>query len=63
MKVLVTGGSGFVGSHLVEHLLGRGYPVHATVRSLANAAKVAPLRRLEARFPGQLTLFEADGSG
>jgi len=60
VKVLVTGGSGFVGSHLVEHLLGRGYAVHATVRSLANAAKVAPLRRLEARFPGQLTLFEAD---
>jgi nucleoside-diphosphate-sugar epimerase len=59
-KVLVTGGTGFVASHLVEHLLTRGYPVHATVRSLANAAKVEPLRQLEARFPGQLTLFEAD---
>src|SRR4029453_10491698 len=59
-RVLVTGGSGFVASHLVEHLLSRGYAVHATVRSLANTAKVAPLRQFDTRFPGQLTLFEAD---
>jgi nucleoside-diphosphate-sugar epimerase len=59
-QVLVTGASGFVASHLVEHLLTRGYAVHATVRSLANAAKVGPLRKLDARFPGQLALFAAD---
>ena len=29
----VTGGTGFVGSHLVEELLGRGYAVRALVRS------------------------------
>ncbi|MEU6254216.1 NAD-dependent epimerase/dehydratase family protein [Streptomyces sp. NPDC047043] len=58
--VLVTGGSGFVGSHLVLRLLERGYRVRATVRSTSNAVKVKPLTELQDRFPGQLELFEAD---
>lgn len=60
MDVLVTGGSGFVGCHLVERLLERGHDVRTTVRSTANAVKVAPLRALQERFPGRLELFEAD---
>ena len=58
--VLVTGGSGFVGSHLVKRLLERGYEVHATVRSTADTAKVRPLRELQDAHPGRLSLFEAD---
>ncbi|MEV0205277.1 NAD-dependent epimerase/dehydratase family protein [Streptomyces sp. NPDC050788] len=58
--VLVTGGSGFVGSHLVVRLLERGYRVRATVRKVSDAGKVAPLRDLQARFPGRLELFEGD---
>jgi nucleoside-diphosphate-sugar epimerase len=58
--VLVTGGSGFVATHLVSQLLDRGYTVRASVRSLASAAKVEPLRRLGAGRAGRLELFEAD---
>jgi nucleoside-diphosphate-sugar epimerase len=57
--VLVTGGTGFVASHLVSQLLDRGYTVRASVRSLANEAKTGPLRRLRAGR-GRLELFEAD---
>jgi nucleoside-diphosphate-sugar epimerase len=58
--VLVTGGSGFVASHLINQLLAGGDTVHTTVRSLANAAKVRPLTELKRQFPDRLQLFEAD---
>jgi nucleoside-diphosphate-sugar epimerase len=58
--VLVTGGSGFVASHIIRQLLEGGRKVHATVRSLGNEAKARPLLDMQAEFPGQLTLFEAD---
>jgi nucleoside-diphosphate-sugar epimerase len=58
--VLVTGGSGFLASHLVQELLSRGHHVRTTVRSLANQVKVAPLRELSRRYPGCLQVFEAD---
>ena len=41
MRVLVTGGTGFVGGHLIEALLARGDTVTALVRSPAKAAALA----------------------
>src|ERR1700678_2269655 len=38
--VLVTGGSGFIGAHCILRLLGTGYRVRATVRSLEREADV-----------------------
>lgn len=43
MKSLVTGATGFVGSHLAETLRRRGVEVTALVRSPAKAAALAPL--------------------
>lgn len=40
MKAFVTGGTGFVGSHLVEHLLAAGHDVTCLVRSPAKAEQV-----------------------
>jgi nucleoside-diphosphate-sugar epimerase len=43
MKALVTGATGFVGSHLAEALRGRDHEVTALVRSPAKAASLGPL--------------------
>jgi nucleoside-diphosphate-sugar epimerase len=59
-QVLVTGGSGFVASHVVRELLRHGYRVRASVRSVADATKVAPLLALAVGAPGTLELVEAD---
>ena len=37
MKILVTGASGFLGTHLTEELVGRGYVVRGMVRDLRKA--------------------------
>jgi dihydroflavonol-4-reductase len=55
MHVLVTGANGHLGFNLCKTLLERGHKVRASVRSLADEGKVAPLRAL-----GPLEVVEVD---
>jgi len=59
--VLVTGGSGFVGSHIVLQLLNAGYTVRTTVRSLEKERGVRRmLEQAGAKAEGRLVFFAAD---
>ncbi len=61
-RVLVTGGTGFVGAHCLIQLLAAGHETRATVRDLARESDVrAMLRQGGAGEVGErLTLFRAD---
>jgi nucleoside-diphosphate-sugar epimerase len=59
--VLVTGGSGFIGSHCIVQLMAAGYQVRTTVRNLKREAEVrAVLKEGGAGAGERLTFFEAD---
>ncbi|KAJ1555727.1 hypothetical protein HK405_013991 [Cladochytrium tenue] len=63
ITVLVTGGSGFVGSHCVFQLLEAGYTVRTTVRNLSKAQYVRDMLRdggLADPDTAALTFFAAD---
>jgi nucleoside-diphosphate-sugar epimerase len=60
-KVLVTGGSGFVGSHCILQLLTAGHEVRTTVRDLKREADVRAMLRVGGAEPEeQLSFFAAD---
>ena len=58
--VVVTGGSRFVGSHVILQLLDAGYVVRTTLRSLAEKADVVrEMLRNAGADPAHLTFFAA----
>ncbi len=59
--VLVTGGSGFVGSHAIVQLLEAGHQVRTTVRSLQRQGDVISMLKAGGAEPGdRLSFFAAD---
>src|SRR5258708_38229407 len=60
-KVLVSGGSGFIGSHCILQLLAAGHDVRTTVRDLKREGKVrAMLKAGGAEAGDQLSFVAAD---
>ena len=58
--VVVTGASGYIGSHIVANLLARGRKVRATVRDASDPERVGHLRALPVRDGGRLEVVEMD---
>src|SRR6266404_5713787 len=60
-KVLVTGGSGFVGAHVILQLVSAGHQVRTTVRNLNRESAVRAMLKAGGQEPGDsLSFFAAD---
>lgn len=59
-RVLVTGVSGFIGSHVAERLLAKGYDVKGTVRNKVKGQKIVDALAANGADVSRLELVEAD---
>ena len=60
MTVLVTGASGYIGSHIVANLLSKGKTVRATVRDPSDPDRVDHLAAMEVGNEGSLEIVQMD---
>ena len=60
--VVVTGASGYIGSHVVANLLSRGRKVRATVRDLEDPIRVEHLKGLPVSQGGSCLLYTSDAA-
>jgi len=58
--VVVTGASGYIGSHIVANLLLKGKKVRATVRDSQDDERVKQLKEMEVSENGSLEIVEMD---
>ena len=58
--VVVTGASGYIGSHIVANLLSKGMRVRATVRDLGDPERVAHLKSMDIAEGGDIEIVEMD---
>jgi nucleoside-diphosphate-sugar epimerase len=59
--VLITGGSGFIGSHIILQLLAAGHQVRTTIRNLTREGDVRAMLQVGGADPGnRLSFFAAD---
>ncbi|MEE2744251.1 MAG: aldehyde reductase [Bdellovibrionota bacterium] len=59
-KVLVTGGTGYIGSWVVKDLLNKGHHVKVTVRDIKKTSRYKFLENLAEASSGSLEVFQAD---
>lgn len=60
LRVLLTGASGYLAGHVLNHLLNRGFKVRGTVRSLKDIKKVNHIYEINTSKRDNLELIEAD---
>jgi len=58
--ILVTGGTGYVGSWIVKKLLHKGYKIRLAVRNKSNTSRYSFLTDMVASSPGSIEIWEAD---
>ena len=59
-KILVTGGTSYIGKHCIAHLLEKQYDVKATIRDIKNAESVKADLQKYLKKDINLKFFEAD---
>ncbi len=58
--VAVTGSAGYIGSHIVNVLIEKGYEVRACVRDASNIGNTAHLQAMNLSGPGKVSLHSCD---